>query len=382
MYLGRPCVLVMTPANFGGTRSWRTGSIDGGSLPGQTGGVMDLIDLGAVADDPELCGDAAIETAHALDRACRTLGFFRLTGHGIDPVLIHRLATEAQAFFDQPDAVKAEIAMSTAGSAWRGWFPVRGEITSGRPDRKEGLYVGEEHPPDHPRVRTGTPLHGANRFPPGPLGPTVLEYLDAMRPVADLVMRTIAVGLGLPARWFEKHLTAEPTQLFRIFHYPALGDNDTSDEFGVGTHTDYGLLTLLLQDDRGGLEVQRPDGSWSHVPAEPGVLVCNIGDMLDRLTEGRYRSTPHRVRNTSGRSRLSFPYFFDPSWDAEVVPLPLEGSAPADDAERRWDGTSVHAWNGTYGEYLTAKVAKVFPELFTAVRTGGESGDPGSGLLR
>ena len=331
---------------------------------------MDLVDLGAVVDDPELRGEAANETARRLDRACRELGFFRLTGHRIDLGLIERMTTEAQAFFDQPDESKAEVAMSTGGSAWRGWFPVRGEITSGRADRKEGLYVGEEHPDDHPRVRTGTPLHGANRFPPGPLGPTVLEYLGAIRPVADLVMRTIAVGLGLPARWFAEHLTSEPTQLFRIFHYPALADNDTSDEFGVGTHTDYGLLTLLLQDDRGGLEIQRPDGTWIGVPAEPGVLVCNIGDMLDRLTEGRYRSTPHRVRNTSGRSRLSFPYFFDPSWDAEVVTLPLDGSAPADDAASRWDEASVHAWTGTYGEYLTAKVARVFPELFAAVRDG------------
>ena len=89
--------------------------------------------------------------------------------------------------------------------------------------------------------------------------------------------------------------------------------------------------------------------------------------MLDRLTEGRYRSTPHRVRNTSGRTRLSFPYFFDPSWDAEVTPLPLDGTAPAADAARRWDGADLQAWSGRYGDYLTAKVAKVFPDLFAAV---------------
>ncbi|MEZ5297338.1 MAG: 2OG-Fe(II) oxygenase family protein [Ilumatobacteraceae bacterium] len=124
------------------------------------------------------------------------------------------------------------------------------------------------------------------------------------------------------------HHGADPT--VPGLHYPALPDNDSSDEYGVGTHTDYGLLTLLLQDDRGGLEVRRPSGDWIDVPAEPGVLVCNLGDMLDRLTEGRYRSTPHRVRNTSGRSRLSFPYFFDPSWEAEVVALPLDGTPPDD----------------------------------------------------
>ena len=119
--------------------------------------------------------------------------------------------------------------------------------------------------------------------------------------------------------------------------------------------------------------MRTPDGRWLGVPAEPGVLVCNIGDMLDKLTEGRYRSTPHRVRNTSGTGRLSFPYFFDPSWDATVVPLPLDGSPPADDSERRWDGASVHAWTGTYGDYLTAKVAKVFPDLFASSVVGQRS---------
>jgi len=154
--------------------------------------------------------------------------------------------------------------------------------------------------------------------------------------------------------------------LFRIFHYPPGDESD----WGVAEHTDYGLLTLLAQDDRGGLQVHAPDG-WIDVPAEPDVLVCNIGDMLDRLTEGRYRSTPHRVRNLSGQGRLSFPFFFDPSWDAEVVPLPLDGSPPADDADRRWDGTSVRLWDGTYGDYLTAKVARVFPELFARLDAAG-----------
>lgn len=92
-----------------------------------------------------------------------------------------------------------------------------------------------------------------------------------------------------------------------------------------------------------------PIDNWINVPAEKGIFVVNLGDMLDRLTEGRYRSTPHRVLNMSGRQRLSFPFFIDPSWDAEVIPLPLGDSAPADDVERRWDEKSVHAWTGTYG---------------------------------
>ncbi len=322
--------------------------------------IVDVAPLFGAADG--LAGVAA-----RIDRACRADGFFLLTGHGIDPALRAELDAAALAFFDQPDDQKARIAMPLAGPAWRGWFPVRGEVTSGRPDRKEGLYVGEEHSPDHPRVRAGTPLHGANLFPPGPLGPLVVRWMDEMHRLAAAVLRGIAVGLGLDRDWFERHLTGDPTVLFRIFHYPALPDNEVSEEWGVGEHTDYGLLTLLAQDDTGGLQVRTQAGTWLDVPADPELIVCNIGDMLDRLTGGRYRSTPHRVRNTSGRSRLSYPYFFDPSWDAEVVPLPLADSPPADDAARRWDGASLRAWDGTYGDYLTAKVARVFPELFANV---------------
>jgi isopenicillin N synthase-like dioxygenase len=326
-----------------------------------------LVDIAPLLDGSDVDGVAA-----EIDAACRSLGFFRVTGHGVPAELLDRLEVAARAFFEQPEAVKAECAMDRAGAAWRGWFPVRGELTSGTPDRKEGLYVGIEHAADHPRVLASTPLHGANLFPPGDLGPAVLAWLDAVRPIADGLMGAVAVGLGLNRDWFERHLTDDPTVLFRLFHYPAMPDNAEADEWGVGEHTDYGLLTLLAQDDLGGLEVRSPGGDWIEVPAERNVLVCNIGDMLDRLTEGRYRSTPHRVRNVSDKGRLSFPYFFDPSWDVEVTPLPLDGSPPADDADRRWDASSVHAWSGRYGDYLAGKVAKVFPDLFRRVTSASD----------
>src|SRR5437588_405108 len=94
----------------------------------------------------------------------------------------------------------------------------------------------------------------------------------------------------------------------------------------------------------------------------PNSFVVNLGDMLERMTGGRYKSTPHRVHNTSGVDRLSFPLFLDPAWDAEVLPVPAVGPRRAGDADR-WDGTSVHDWSGTYGDYLLTKVGRVFPEL-------------------
>ena len=328
---------------------------------------LPLIDVSCLwSDDPAGDHERMCAVAEQIDRACREVGFFTITGHGVRDGLLAELDAASRAFFSLPESRKAAVAMEHGGAAWRGWFPVGGELTSGRPDRKEGLYIGAELAPTHPAVLAGTPLHGPNLLPSEPpdLAPLVLEWVDTMTALAHRVMRGVALGLGMPLTWFEDTLTADPTVLFRIFHYPPTTADD--DGWGVGEHTDYGLLTLLAQDDCGGLQVHSRSG-WIEVPAEPDVLVCNIGDMLDRLTAGRYRSTPHRVRNTSGRGRLSFPFFFDPSWSATVPTLPLEGSPPSDDRHHRWDGASVHDWTGTYGDYLTAKVAKVFPTLIRSV---------------
>ncbi|MEJ7596289.1 MAG: 2-oxoglutarate and iron-dependent oxygenase domain-containing protein [Kofleriaceae bacterium] len=304
-------------------------------------------------------GDPGDAVAHAIDRACREHGFFAIVGHGIAPALADDLQRTARAFFALPDARKRELAMARAGRRWRGYFPLGGELTSGVPDAKAGLYFGSELPDDDPRVLAGVALHGANLWPADvpDLRPTVLAWIATAAEVAQLVMSAIARALGLAADYFARTCMQDPTLLFRIFHYPPT----PSDAWGVGEHTDYGILTLLLQDDVGGLEV-RSRGAWISVPPEPGALVCNIGDMLDRMTGGIYRSTPHRVRNASARDRYSFPLFFDPSWDARVVRVP-GAPPPDDDAAARWDRASVHAFDGTWGEYLMAKVARVFPAL-------------------
>jgi isopenicillin N synthase-like dioxygenase len=234
------------------------------------------------------------------------------------------------------------------------------------PDRKEGLYFGEELGADDPRVLARWPLHGANLFPDRPAGmrAAVLELIDALTEVGHTVLRGVARGLGLDDNWFDGHLTARPTILFRIFRYPSLPPPgaDRLSPWSVGEHTDYGLLTILAQDSSGGLEVRGPDG-WIAAPPVPGAFVVNLGDMLERMTGGRYRSTPHRVRNLGPGDRLSLPLFLDPAWDAEVRPVPNPlGRDAARDADR-WDGASVHDWSGTYGDYLFAKVSKVFPAL-------------------
>ena len=290
-----------------------------------------------------------------IDAACRDMGFFFVVGHGVPLELQARLDSLAREFFALHDTEKANVDMKLGGRAWRGWFPVGGELTSGQPDMKEGLYFGQERP------TSTTPLHGPNLFPDRPAGlrDAVLEYIDAVTRVGQVLLRGISLALGLDEDWFDRNLTADPLVLFRIFHYPALVKGD--ERWSVGEHTDYGLITILYQDDAGGLSVRSPKG-WLDVPSLPNAFVVNLGDMLERMTGGRYKSTPHRVHNTT-RNRLSFPLFLDPAWDAEVLPVPRLGAAGPDDNSDRWDGASVHEWSGTYGDYLLTKVGRVFPEL-------------------
>jgi isopenicillin N synthase-like dioxygenase len=330
---------------------------DGSMTDAGSAAPLPVIDVGPLAGD----GSAAAAVAAQIQAACRDRGFFYVTGHGVPDDVLAELADASAEFFALPVAAKLEISMKRGGRAWRGYFPVGAELTSGRPDLKEGLYFGSELPDDDPRVQAGLPLHGRNLFPAQVprLRPLVLAYLDALTTAGQAVLAGVALSLGLDAGYFGTGYTSDPTILFRIFHYPPSAPRDEA--WGVGEHTDYGLITLLAQDDSGGLQVAAPEG-WIDAPPIPGTLICNIGDMLDRLTGGWYKSTPHRVRNTSGHGRLSFPFFLDPGFDAEVPPLP-DLAAAGPDGGRRWDGQDLRAFSGSYGDYLLGKVSKVFPQL-------------------
>ncbi|MFI7700051.1 2OG-Fe(II) oxygenase family protein [Nonomuraea sp. NPDC049480] len=172
---------------------------------------------------------------------------------------------------EAPHSGKRAVA-DAIGAACRdsGFFPVGGELTSGRPDLKEGIYFGAEKPPGP------LPLHGPNLFPAQvpELRDAVLEYLDRMTALAQSVMSGVALSLGLDEDYFRTGYTADPTILFRIFHYPPAPPDDAG-TWGVGEHTDYGLLTLLLQDDNGGLQVRTPRG-WIEAPPVRGTFVCNL----------------------------------------------------------------------------------------------------------
>ncbi len=300
-----------------------------------------------------------LAVAGAIRDAAERDGFFYVSGHGVGSGAIVRLQSEARAFFALPETEKAQIGMANGGSAWRGWFPLHGELTSGRPDRKEGLYFGEELGANDPRVRAGWPMHGANLWPARPkaLRQAVETYIAETSRAGSALMQGISLALGLADDYFAEAYLRRPTMLFRIFRYPPAEIGS----WGVGEHTDYGLLTLLAQDQCGGLQV-RTDTGWIEAPPIENTLVCNIGDMLERLSGGQFVSAPHRVLNRSGQDRFSFPLFFDPDFEAVMTPA-VEPVGLGHRNRIRWDQADPKTFAGRYGDYLLGKVGKVFPDL-------------------
>src|SRR5215468_11532998 len=175
--------------------------------PGDRGGRGDkaelpVIDVAPLTDGGQGAAGAAV--AERIQAACRDRGFFYVTGHGVPAELLGQLADASAEFFALPLADKLQIAMERGGRAWRGYFPVGGELTSGQPDLKEGVYFGAELGEDHPMTRDGVPMHGPNLFPSNIPGfrETVLEYLAAMTGLGHALMRGIALSLGLGESYF------------------------------------------------------------------------------------------------------------------------------------------------------------------------------------
>lgn len=332
--------------------------------------AMPVVDMSAF-DARQPTSAASLAVAETVHRGLADIGLLYVENHGVEPALVRALMDGGRAFFALPRAIKESVAMHRSGRAWRGWFPLGGELTMGRPDWKEGLYLGLEHPPDHPDVLAGTPTHGANPWPGHPrvaeLAGLVVEYLAAMTDLGQRLMSIIAVALGLSANYFLERFTSEPTVLLRMFHYPH--DLAEPSMWGVQEHTDMVFLSMIAQDDCGGLQVQTRAGEWLSVPIRKDAFVVNIGDMLEYWTHGLYRATPHRVRNPSDRDRLSVPFFFDPNWHATLAPIERAHIAhsiePMEDVKPRWDGLDLHGLDAhtTYGAFVWRKISKVFPAL-------------------
>jgi isopenicillin N synthase-like dioxygenase len=285
--------------------------------------TIPLIDLAPVLD-----GDAEgrLRVARAVGEACATAGFFLIRNHGIPAALIAEQYAWAQRFFDLPTAAKQAVSLvgSTAG---RGYEAIGDQQLdeNAAPDLKESYYCGVEHSADHPYALAGLSSYGANRWPSGLPGfaAQMNRYRVAQTTLGETLMRLLALSLDLDEHYFDAAVV-DPMITLRLLRYPPHPANAAPNQFGAGAHTDWGAITILAQDDLGGLEVLNPAGRWIPATPVPDTFVVNLGDMIPRWTNGRYRSNPHRVvnRDGAGRARYSIPFFFGPSYHTRVECLP------------------------------------------------------------
>jgi len=261
----------------------------------------------------------------ALRSACLDKGFFYISHHGVPDELIRRVFDQARAFFAQTEADKKAINAGRTGPN-RGYEPVGTQVLEkGMPaDLKESFLIGRELSADDPRVIAKRFDHGPNFWPQGlaDFRSAMQAYYEAMLKLSWRVMEGLALSLRLPKDYFAS-FNQDPIATLRLLHYPPQPAVAAYGEKGCGAHTDFSAITLLLQDDCGGLQIwDEANSQWIYAEPVSGTYIVNLGDMMARWTNDMYRSTVHRVVNFSGRERYSIPFFYSGHADYPIEPIP------------------------------------------------------------
>ena len=275
----------------------------------------------------------------ALRHAARDVGFFYLTGHGIDSALLQQVQAHARAFFALPEAAKSAVGMIHSAH-FRGYNRTASEITRGQPDLREQFDVGAER--QALTLDESTPrwarLQGPNLWPAElpQLKPLLLEWQQAMTAMSLRLLRAFAQALSLPESAFDPLYGDKPNEHIKLIRYPGRAPSESRQ--GVGAHKDSGFLSFLLQDQQAGLQVEVEEGRWIDALPREHTLVVNIGELLELATNGYLRATVHRVQSPPiGHERLSIAFFLGAQLDAVVplYPLPAalqrEARGPASD---------------------------------------------------
>ncbi|XP_076898445.1 homoarginine-6-hydroxylase 2-ODD-C23.1-like [Bidens hawaiensis] len=314
--------------------------------------LIDISPLVAKCDDPNAMDDEDVaQVVTLLDRACRDAGFFYVKGHGIPDSLIKDFRDITHYFFHLPYEEKLKIKLSSH-TGYRGYQQIGENITKGVPDRHEAIDCYRELKKGM-HGDLGDPLVGTNKWPTDPpnFKKVMEEYLFLCTELSRKIMRGIALALGGAADEFEGKIAGDPFWVLRIIGYPGV-EGSPNNDIGCGAHTDYGLLTLVNQDDdKTALQVRNLSGEWISAVPIPGTFVCNIGDMLKILTNGVYESTLHRVINNSPKFRVCVAYFYETNFDAVISPL---------DMCIKKSGGNKKLQTAVYGEHLVSKVTTNF----------------------
>ncbi|EMC96151.1 hypothetical protein BAUCODRAFT_575837 [Baudoinia panamericana UAMH 10762] len=252
---------------------------------------------------------------NALRKACEDKGFFQLVNHGISDSLQRSIIQASKDFFALPLEEKLKCDGAKSKPSRRGYEVLGAQMLEpgSKPEHKESFYVGEDLPADHPRILRGDYNCSPNIYPEV-LGEqwkaVTAQYYREVVALGMDVMRSLALGLGLPESWFDDFMT-EPSCTLRLLHYPPT-PRGCDKERGVGAHRDFGCITLLLQDSVGGLQVQdETTGRWHDVTPIPGALVVNLGNLMMRWSNHHYTSNTHRVLNFAEQDRTSIVLFFN-----------------------------------------------------------------------
>lgn len=267
------------------------------------------------------------DIVRSIRTAAMSSGFFYVKNHSIDLALVQRQFELAKELFDLPQSVKKKYDQNNSPSH-RGFEEIAAQKLdfTAKADIKEGFYCGKNYAPDHPFVVAKYQNYGLNQWPHTEVPETEAfcqAYIDAMMGLSERIMQLLALSLNLPEHYFDE-CCINPMVTLRMLRYPAHPKDAAADTFGAGAHTDWGSITILAQDDLGGLEVCMPDGVWVSAPPIADTFVVNLGDLIPRWTNGLYKSNPHRVRNlySNGKSRYSIPFFYGPSYFTQIDVLP------------------------------------------------------------
>jgi isopenicillin N synthase-like dioxygenase len=258
--------------------------------------------------------------AAQIAQACTDIGFFYLTGHEVPAAVLQETFEQSKNFFHRPIEERRE---SLATLQWyRGWIPMPKQ--NGVLDRNSRLFEQYRIQADFPDVPDPDPIFNRpNRWPEDmpAFRAACQAHYAAMLGLSRDLLRAFAIGLGLPEDRFAGYFDLPICQL-SLLHYVPIPEGADIEVSNTVSHTDEGPLTILAQDDVGGLEVKRRDGTWISAPPVPGAYTINIGDMMMWWSNGRFLSNYHRVRNRAGVERFSIPFFVNPDRDTVVAPLP------------------------------------------------------------
>jgi len=257
-----------------------------------------------------------------LRHAARDVGFFYLTGHGIDSELLQQVQDHARRFFALPDRDKTAVGMINSPH-FRGYNRAASEITRGKPDLREQFDLGAEREvlPTADNSPYWARLQGPNQWPQAlpTLKPLLLDWQQVMTAMSLRLLRAFAQALALGPEAFDQLYGDKPNEHIKLMRYPGQASDESNQ--GVGAHKDSGFLSFLLQDQQAGLQVEIEEGRWIDALPRANTLVVNIGELLELATNGYLRATVHRVLSPAkGSERLSIAFFLGAQLDA-VVPL-------------------------------------------------------------